>query len=76
MDTKKLKAALATAQTELNALTDGEFKARRINSLRPLTLAAKALALVDTHIATAEKRAAGKDEPAGETAAAGAKASK
>jgi len=70
MDTKKLKAALAAAQNELNTLTDAEFKARRITSLRPLTLAGNALELASKHIEKAEERAAGKaDAPAGDAAA-------
>jgi len=70
MDVSKIKAALATAQSELNTVTDEEFKARRLKGLRPLTLAAGAIELAVKHVSTAADRTA---EP---PAQAGGEASK
>lgn len=60
MDVTKVSAALTEAQNQLNAVTDEEFKARRLNGLRPLTLAANAITLAQKHIATANERTAPK----------------
>jgi hypothetical protein len=57
MEITKVKSAIEAAQKELNGLTDAEFQARRITSLRPLTLAAQALELAAKHVASAAKRA-------------------
>jgi hypothetical protein len=78
MDVTKVSAALTEAQNQLNAVTDEEFKARRLNGLRPLTLAANAIVLAQKHIATATERTTPKGEapaaPAGGEKAAGKKA--
>jgi hypothetical protein len=60
MDITKIQTALDTAQKELNAVTDAEFKARRLTALRPLTLAAQAITLAQTHVAMAAARTAPK----------------
>ena len=64
MDVSKVRAAIATAQKELNTVTDGEFQARRLVGLRPLTLAAKALGLADSHLEKASKAGQPKAEAA------------
>lgn len=70
MDVSKVSAALTEAQNQLNTVTDEEFKARRLNGLRPLTLAANAITLAQKHLATAAERTAPKQEAAsGEGAA-------
>lgn len=75
MDVTKVKAALDEAQSQLNAVTDEEFKARRLNGLRPLTLASNAIALAQKHIATADQRTTPKDAaPAAPAAGTGEKA--
>lgn len=76
MDVSKVTAALKTAQDELNAVVDGEFKERRLKGLRPLTLAQNAIALAEKHVATANERTAPKADttaPAGGEKAAAAK---
>lgn len=60
MDTTKVNAAINAALTELNAVTDAAFKARTVDGLRSLTMAAKSLETAQTHIATAVKQAAPK----------------
>lgn len=65
MDVAKVQAALATALTELNTVTDAEFQARRLAGLRPLTLAGKAIELAQGHI----EKAAKAGQPKAETAA-------
>lgn len=72
INVKPVQDALAEAVTKLNEVTDAEFKARRLQGLRPLTLAANAIELAQKHLASAEKRTSPKeDAPAGggETAA-------
>ena len=64
MDITKLKGILDEAQKELNTITDSEFQSRRLTTLRPLTLAASALGLAQTHIAKAAERVAPKAEAA------------
>lgn len=67
MDVSKVTAALTEAQGQLNAVTDEEFKARRLAGLRPLTLAANAIELAQKHLATATERTKPKgDAPAGD----------
>jgi hypothetical protein len=43
MDITKTKAAIGTALSELNALTDAAFKARQVEGMPALTRAAKHL---------------------------------
>lgn len=70
INVKPVQDALADAATKLNEVTDAEFKARRLNGLRPLTLASKAIELAQKHLASAEERTSPKDAPAGGDAAA------
>lgn len=60
MNAKAVNDALTSAQKELDTLVDEEFKARRISSLRPLTLAQNAITLAQKHVATAIERTAPK----------------
>lgn len=78
MDVTKVSTALTEAQNALNAVTDEEFKARRIKALRPLTLAAQAIELAQKHIATAVERTTPAAPPAegAKPAKAAAKAGK
>lgn len=79
MDVSKVTAALAEAQTQLNAVIDEEFKARRLKGLRPLTLAQNAITLAEKHVGTATERLApkgGDAEAGGETSTATAGAGK
>ena len=74
MDVSKVRGLIAEAQKELNGITDAEFQARRLSALRPLTLAAQALALADGHLEKAAAKTAPKAEaPAAEKKAAGKK---
>lgn len=73
MDISKVKAALDTAQAELNTITDAEFQARRLTTLRPLTLAASAITLAQGHIAKAAERTQPKAEKAPAAATTGGK---
>lgn len=73
MDVSKVRGAIATALKELNTVTDAEFAARRLAGLRPLTLAAKALQLADSHLEKAAKAGQPKTEAAPAEPAAGKK---
>ena len=50
MDVSRVKAAIDAAHAELNTVIDAEFKARQVNGLRTLTLAANALLLAEKHL--------------------------
>lgn len=60
LDITKTNAAIDTAITELNSVTDGAFKARNVNGLRSLTLAAQNLETAQKHIAKAAVQSAPK----------------
>lgn len=60
MNAKAVNDALEAAQKALDTLVDEEFKARRISSLRPLTLAQNAITLAQKHVTTAVERTAPK----------------
>lgn len=72
MDVSKIKKAIDEATAGVNTLSDELFKGRRLNGLRSLDLANKALALAQKHVEKAAEQSAPKAaaEPA---AAAGAK---
>lgn len=78
MDTKKARAAVAEALKEIDAIIDAAVKARKINLLRPLTLAQNNLGLVETHLTKYDERAAPKavEQPATDAPAAPAKGKK
>lgn len=60
MDVSKVKAAITNAQNELRAVADAEFKARRIDGLRPLAGAdarlTQALAKLDDAVAKTQPK--------------------
>lgn len=63
MDITKVNAAIDTALTELNSVTDAAFKTRTTDGLRALTMAAKNLESAQGHLASAVKQST-KPEPA------------
>ena len=64
MDVSKVVAAIDEAHKQLNTIIDGEYASRRLDALRPLTSAANALSLAETHLKTAAKRTAQKETAA------------
>lgn len=62
MDVSKVIAAINEAHKQLNTIIDGEYAAKRLDALRPLTSAANALTLAETHLTTAAKRTAPKED--------------
>ena len=53
MNVSKVKAAIDNAQKELNTEIDAAFKARKLNVVRTLDLASKALERAAGHLDTA-----------------------
>lgn len=70
MDTKKARTALAEANKEIDTIIDAAVKGRKINLLRPLTLAQKNIELVGTHLDKYDERSAPKAVEQPETAPA------
>lgn len=60
MDTQGISTAINTAIEGLNNLTDAAFKARNVDGMRSLTLAAKSLETAQSHIERAVKQSAPK----------------
>ena len=71
MDVSKVTAAIDEAHKQLNTVIDAEFKGRRLNALRTLSLAANALTLAQTNVTKAVQQTTPK--PAAPAAAKGKK---
>lgn len=71
MDTTKVQKAIDKAQEELNGQIDSTFKARRLNVVRTLDLASKALQRASDHLTVANEQAAKKDAAEAEPATQG-----
>lgn len=62
MNLTKVKKAIVDAQEQINGLTDASYKARKLNVVRTLDLAFKALERADKHLDVAKEQNDKKDE--------------
>lgn len=76
MDIAKVRSLLAEANKGIDGLVDTAVKGRKINLLRPLTLAQQNIELVGKHLDKYEERSAPKAVEQKEEASAPAKGKK
>lgn len=74
LNVTKVQKSIDEAQKDLNTQIDAAFKGRRLNVVRTLDLASKALQRAADHLTTAVEQNTKADAPAAETTTAAAPA--